>query len=306
MENSRIPLLFSGSSQIPLAQEVAAELNISLGSISLDKFPDGETSIEILEDVLNRTVFVLQSTVLDTNNYLIELLLIVDALKRSGAKTICAIIPYFGYSRQDRKDRCGVPISAKLVANMLSAAGITHLITFDLHSSQLEGFFEIPVIHLHCQKLLGDEALKLLEKEFTIVVPDIGSIKIVKKLSQLVNINFVVIEKQRLSSKEVKMNLIGNLSTKSILIVDDICSTAGTLIAAASLCRNLGVEQIVVAVTHAICCGDALQKIESSPIQSLIVTNSVPPFNRFSNSSKIHIVSIAPMIAEAIKSICNF
>lgn len=294
------PMLFSGSSQIPLAKEVAEKLNIPLSQCALTQFPDGETSVELLEEVRNRDVFVIQSTALDPNRYLIELLLIVDALKRDGARTICAIIPYFGYSRQDRKDKSGVPITAKLVANMLSASGVNCLITFDLHSSQLEGFFEIPVLHLHCQELLGETALKYLHSKFTIVVPDIGSIKIVKKLSQLVQANFVVIEKQRLSADEVKMNLIGNLSTKSVLIVDDICSTAETLISAAALCQSCGAEQIIAIVTHAICCGDALKRIESSPIQLLIMTNSVPSFDRFQFSSKIELVSIASMIAKAI------
>lgn len=306
MKISHDPLLFAGSSHIPLAEEVALLLGMPLGRISLSQFPDGETMVEIADEVRNRQVFILQSTSLDPNKYLMELLLIVDALKRAGATTICAIIPYFGYSRQDRRDKTAVPITAKLVANMLSIAGITHLITFDLHSSQIEGFFEIPVINLHCQKLLSDEVLKILDTEFTIVAPDIGSIKIAKITSQLANANFVVIEKQRLSSQEVKMNLIGHLSTKSILIVDDMCSTGSTLVAAASLCQQHGAKQIVVAVTHGICCGDALQKIESSPIQTLVMTNTVPTFDRFSNTSKIQVTSIASMIAEAIKSNFDF
>lgn len=305
MENRNSPLLFSGSSHHLLAEEIATILNVKPGRVFLTKFPDGESSVQILDNVLNRTVFVLQSLALEPNNYLMELLLMVDALKRGGAKTICAIIPYFGYSRQDRKDQPGVPITAKLVAAMLSTAGITHLITCDLHSGQLEGFFEIPVFHEHCQKLLTDRAVELIDKNFTVVEPDLGSIKMIKKLSHL-NTNFVVIDKQRISPTEVKMNLLGNLSTESVLIVDDICSTAGTLVAAASLLKSeYGVKQIVVAVTHAVCCGDALEKIESSPIETLIVTNTIPFFDRFSKSSKVVGVSIAPLIANTIKSICG-
>lgn len=304
MENKQTPLFFSGSSQKDLAQEIVNELGIPLGRISLTQFPDGETGVEILEDVRGRTVFVLQSTVLNPNFYLMELLIIIDALKRSSAKEIIAIIPYYGYCRQDRKDKPGMPITAKLIANMLSASGVSRLITIDLHAGQLEGFFEIPVDHLHCQALLATEALKKFgDQPFVVVSPDLGSVKIVERMAKLTSSDVVVIEKQRVSAYTVKMRLIGSVTSKHVLIVDDICSTAGTLCAAAELCKQENAKEIVAAVTHGICTGDAIQKIEDSALTSLILSNTVPVFNRFSASSKIVIVSIAPLIARAIKKI---
>lgn len=306
MNKNQYPLLFAGSSHAELAGDIVKELGIPLGKISLSEFPDGENKVEILEDVRGRDVFVLQSTGLSPSIYLMELLLIVDALKREAAKNIIAIIPYFGYSRQDRKDKPGVPITAKLIANMLSTAGITHLVTIDLHSSQIEGFFEIPVDHLRCQPLLAGEVLKVLGKKFIVVAPDLGSVKIVKKMANLVQAEFVVIEKQRLTSLEVKMNLIGNLSTNNVLLVDDMCSTGGTLVAAASLCKQLGAEKIMAAVTHGICSDNAIEKIERSPIDTLFLTNTLPAFDRFSASHKIKVVSIAPLLANAIKEWGDF
>lgn len=299
---NQTPLFFSGSSHTALAQEIVDELGIPPGRVALTQFPDGETGVEILEDVRGRTVYVLQSTALNPNFYLVELLIIVDALKRASAKEIIAIVPYFGYCRQDRKDKPGAPITAKLIANMLSTSGISQLITVDLHAGQLEGFFEIPVDHLHCQSLLAKEAFKLFGNQpFVVVAPDLGSVKIVEKMAKLTSSDVVVIEKQRLSSESVVMRLIGNVANKNVLLVDDICSTASTICAAAELCKRENAKQVVAAVTHGICTGDAIQKIESSTLSSLILTNSVPVFNRFSASSKIAVVSIASLVANTIK-----
>ena len=305
MGKQQIPLLFCGSSHEALAKEVAIELNIPLGKMSLSQFPDGETAVEIQEDVRGRDVFILQSTAINPSFYLLELLIIIDALKRSSAQNIVAIIPYFGYCRQDRKDKPGVPITAKLVANMLMAAGITRLITFDLHAGQLEGFFEIPVDHFHCQQLLAETTKTLISTDCIIVAPDIGSIKVAEKMAKLMNTDFVIIEKQRLSAVEVKMNLIGTLRSKHVLIIDDMCSTASTLIAAAKLCQQHGAEKVVAAVTHGICTGEAVKKIEESSLAALLITNTVPSFDRFSLSSKIITLSIAPLIAKGIKDLLH-
>lgn len=294
-------LIFCGSSHQNLGEEISAILKVPLGNIQLSQFPDKEISIEILERVQGRNVFVIQSIALDPNFYLMELLIIVDALKRASAKNITAIIPYFGYCRQDRKDKPGVPITAKLIANMLTAAGITHLVTFDLHASQLEGFFEIPVTHLHCQKLLVDFALPLLGKDYLVIAPDIGSIKRAEKVAKLMEADFAIIEKRRISSMDVKMTLIGTLSAKNILIADDICSTANTLVSAAKLCKEHGAEKIIATVTHGVCSGNAIEQIENSPLNHLIVTNTIPFFNRFNSSTKILSTSVAPLIANEIK-----
>lgn len=295
------PLVFSGSSCIELGGEIASILGVPQGKMHLSRFPDGEIKVEIQEDVRGRNVFILQSTGLEPCHYLMELLIIVDAVKRAAAQEIIAVIPYYAYSRQDRKDKSGVPITAKLIANMLSSAGVTRLIVLDLHSSQIEGFFEIPVDHHHCQSLLAEEVSSAITSPFTMVAPDIGSIKIVRRMSKLFDAEFVVMEKQRLSDHEVKINLLGDLKAKNVLIVDDMCSTAGTLVAAAALCKKLGAAKVVAAVTHGICSGEAISRINSSQIDLLLMTNTVPPGARFKDADKIKIISVGPLLARIIK-----
>lgn len=297
------PIIFSGSSHQKLAQEVADILDIPLGKILLGKFPDEETKIQLLEDVRGKEVYVLQSTALDPNFYLMELLIIIDALKRSSARKITAIIPYYGYCRQDRKDKSGVPITAKLIANLLEVAGIDRLITVDLHAGQLEGFFEVPVDHIHCQTLLVEQAQKIFKKECVVVAPDVGSSKIAEKIAKQMKADLVVIEKQRISDSEVKMQLIGQLKAKKILIVDDMSSTGNTLVAAAELCKNHGAEYIVGAVTHGLFNSQAVKKIEESFFNSVLITNTVPVMERFTESKKIQCFSIAPLLANTIQNL---
>ncbi|WP_068469805.1 ribose-phosphate diphosphokinase [Candidatus Protochlamydia phocaeensis] len=305
MSYYRGPLLFCGSSHTVLGEEISRCLAIPLGRLSLDQFPDGETKVEILEEVRGRDVFVLQSTALNPNFYLMELLILIDALKRASAKNIVAIIPYFGYCRQDRKDKPGVPITAKLVANMLAVAGMSRLITLDLHAGQLEGFFEVPVDHLSCQSLLAAQARQMLGKDGIVVAPDIGSVKVAKKMAKLLGIEMAIIEKQRTTAFDVQMTLIGNVAGKHVLLADDMCSTGGTLVAAAQLCRQQGAKNVIAAVTHGICAGDAIKDIEDSILTSLIMTNTVPMLNRFSHSKKVAVLSIASLIAEAIKGLLD-
>lgn len=293
------PLLFAGSSHLKLAKKVCNELKINLGSMDLNQFPDGETNVQVLENVRGRDVFILQSIVGKPNHYLFELLIIIDALKRSSANSITAIIPYLGYCRQDRKNKPGVPITSKLVANVLATAGITNLITFDLHADQVEGFFETPVDHLHCQKLLSDIAKNLIGEECKVVAPDMGSIKIAENTAKMLDTELAVIKKERLNSFEVSMTLIGDVKDKNVLIIDDLCSTASTLVAAANLCRQHGAKKIIAAVTHGLFVGEAIKKIESSSIEHLIVTDTIQP--RYV-SKLIVTASVAPMIAETIKN----
>ncbi len=225
------PLIFCGSSHPALGKEVASLLGTHLGKLSISLFPDGETHVEVLEDVYGKDVFVLQTVALDPNHYLMELLIIIDALKRASAKSVVVIIPYFGYCRQDRKDKPGEPITAKLVANLLTSAGTTRLITLDLHARQLEGFFEIPVDHILCQEVLMESVSHKIGKERVVVAPDLGSIKIAKKMATLLRADLALIEKNRINPHDVKMTLIGDVRGKDVLIGDDMCSTAGTLTA---------------------------------------------------------------------------
>ncbi|WP_075884038.1 ribose-phosphate diphosphokinase [Candidatus Protochlamydia sp. W-9] len=293
------PKLFAGSSHLELAKKICNELNLNLGCIDLDQFPDGETKVQILECVRGCDVFILQSIAGKPNHYLFELLIIVDALKRAAAKSINAIIPYLGYCRQDRKNNSGVPITAKLIANLLGTAGLTSLITLDLHADQIEGFFEIPVDHLHCQNLFCDIAQDLAGDDCIVVAPDIGSIKIAENMAKLLKTELAIIKKKRLTSFEVSMSLIGNVNNKNVLIADDLCSTANTLIGAANLCQQQGAKKIIAAVTHGCFVNDALKKIELSPLECLLVTDTIEPRYLFPKSIKI--ISVASMIAEAIR-----
>ncbi len=292
--------LFAGSSHTKLANEICEELACSLGRASLSLFPDGELAVEIQEDVGGKTVFLLQTIAINPNQYLMEMLVMIDALKRASAKKIIAITPYLGYCRQDRKNKPGEPITAKLVANILSIAGVDHLITFDLHADQVEGFFEIPVDHLHCQELLSREAMKLLGENTVILAPDVGSLKIAEKMSKYLGIEIAFMKKERKNPFEVSVSLIGDVKGKNVLIADDMCSTGGTLVAAANLCRTLQAERIIGMVTHGLFVGSALEKITSSSLEAMFTTNTIPDLGRYAALTKIKTLSVASMIAQAI------
>lgn len=299
-------LLFSGSSHPALAKEIADCLGVSLGALYLERFPDGEIAARVLESVRNQDVFVVQTIALDPNNYLVELLIIIDALKRASAKSITAVIPYFGYCRQDRKDKPREPITAKLVANMLTQAGASRILTVDLHSGQVEGFFDIPVDHIHAIPSLAEAFKEYGSKQFVIAAPDIGSLKLTRAYANSLNADFIVVDKQRQSSTEVKVvTIIGEVNGKDVLLADDMCSTGGTLVSAAKACREKGAKRIFAAVSHGLLVGNAIDKIEKSPIEALIISNSIPFTERLARSTKLKTVSIAPSLSHAIRCITN-
>lgn len=302
--NSEEPsiLLFAGSSHPALAKELAGHLDVRLGKVMLERFPDGEISLQILESVRGRDVFVLQTVALDPNNYLMELLIMIDALKRASARSIAVVIPYFGYCRQDRKDKPRVPITAKLVANLLVSAGATRILTMDLHASQLQGFFDIPVDNIYGRQCLVEAFKTYNPKKVVVVSPDIGSVKLGRSFATLLGADFAVADKQRKSSTEIEaVTLIGDVKEKDVLLADDMCSTAGTLVSAAKACQEKGAKRIFAAVTHGILVGDAIEKIEKSPIEVLLVSNTIPCEDRIQSSTKIRIVSAAPFFAKAIR-----
>lgn len=299
-------MLFAGSSHPELAKEVADSLGVQLGKLELQRFPDEEISLQILENVRGRDVFVMQSIALEPNEYLVELLILIDALKRASAKSIHAIIPYYGYARQDRKDKPRVPITAKLVANLLESAGISGLLTMDLHAIQIQGFFNVPVDNLYGGPLLVEAFRNYDLSNMIVVAPDAGSVKLVRDFSAELGTGFAVLDKNRLTAEEVQVvTVIGDIKGKDVLLADDMCSTAGTQVSAALACREKGAKQIYSAVTHGLFVGGAVEKIEESPIELMVSCNTIPRSDRINGSTKIQYISIAPLIAKAIKCILS-
>jgi len=297
-------LLFAGSSHPVLADEIAQHLHVSLGQMNLSRFPDGEVGVQILENVRGREAFVLQSVALKPNLYLMEMLMIIDALKRASVKSVTAVIPYFGYCRQDRIDKPNVPIAAKLVANLLVEAGATRVVTVDLHAGQLQGFFDIPVDLLSGRMPLLKRIQERQIPDFVVVAPDIGSVKIARAFADHLKSGFAAMYKRRIDVKEVSdMTLIGDVAGKNVLLADDMCSTGETLASAAKACQEKGAKRIWGAVTHGLCVDEAVKRLEACPLETLWITNTIPYTDRFVGTQKIESVSIAPLLAHAISCI---
>lgn len=298
------PLLFSGSSHHSLACEVANLAEIEMGKIAIDTFSDGEIAVKVDEgQVIGREAIVFQTIAREPNSALMELFIIVDALKRAEAANIVAVIPYFGYCRADRKDQPGVPISAKLVANLMAAAGINRLVTVDLHSSQMQGFFDLPVDNLQGYTLLLDLFREIKDNDTVVVAPNVGSIQVARTYAAELGAGFAVIDRRRGESNdnECKATLIGDVKGKKVLLADDICSTGATLASAAKACHEKGAKQIFGAVTHGLCVGNAVQRLQNSPLEKLWITNSIPPTELLRESDWVQPISIAPLIAKALR-----
>jgi len=299
-------VLFTGTAHPTLAKEISECSGIHLGKIEIERFPDGEISLQIQENVRGLDVFVLQPIALDPNNQLVELLIIIDALKRASAGSITAVIPYFGYCRQDRKAKPRVPITAKLVANLIETAGATRVVTVDLHAGQLEGFFDIPVDNVIGRLGLTDAVKKLECDNLIVVAPDIGSVKYARAYAKHLNADMAVIDKVRANATEIEeVTLIGDVKGKDVLLADDMCSTAGTLVSAAKACREKGAKRIFAVVTHGLLVGGAMEKIDKSPIEALLISNTIPVEGRIEKFPKIHCISIAPLLAEAMRCIIS-
>lgn len=295
-------LLFSGTSHKEFAQEVAKGLKLELGKITIETFPDNEIVVQIQENVRGRDVFVLQSVARHPNLYLMELLIIVDALKRASARSIIAVLPYFGYARQDRKDKGRVPITAKLVANLLEKAGVSSVLTMDLHADQVEGFFDIPVDNLSAKMQLCQELKKQKIDNLVVVAPDVGSIKLARACAACLDAELAIVDKRRVDANRVEPGaLIGDVKQKNVLLVDDLCSTGETLLRASKVCKSAGAKQLFAAVTHGLFMRNAL---EESAIEKIFVTNTVP-VSSGPLRPKIEVVSVADLFARAIDSIAN-
>lgn len=301
MQNENNFLLFAGTSHSELAQQIANCLDIPLGKARIKTFPDGEIGVHILENVRGRDVFVLQSVARHPNLYLMELLIIVDALKRASARSIVAVIPYFGYARQDRRGMGREPITAKLVADLLERAGVTRVLTMDLHTEQIQGFFNIPVDNLYGRLVLAEAVKKLNLEQGVVVTPDIGSIKLAKAYAASLNWDLAIVDKRRINAEQhVEVTaLIGNVKDRNVLLTDDVCSTGGTLKSASLICKQEGAKCILAAVTHGLMIGSAF---EESAIEKMFIGNTVPLSDDVSRD-RLEIVSVASLFGKAIDSI---
>lgn len=292
--------LIGGSSNLALAQQIARILNLSLTKTELKRFSDGETYVRIGENVRGRDVFIIQSTAPPVNDSLMELLILMDAARRASASRITAVIPYFGYARQDRKAANREPITAKLVANLVSTAGADRVMTLDLHSGQIQGFFDIPVDNLYADKLFSRQLPENLKQNLVVVAPDVGATKRAGKLAKDLNAELAIINKSRPQHNEsVAFNVIGEVHEKNCLLFDDLADTCGTLVNAAQALKKEGAERIDGFVSHALFSGNALQKIQDSPIQTVYVTDSIA---QKQTNEKIQVLSIAELLAKAIES----
>ena len=296
--------IYSGNSNLPLAKAICASIGIELGKCTVSSFPDGETFVKIEENVRGQDIFLIQSTCPPTNHNLMELFIMIDALRRASAARITAVLPFYGYARQDRKDQPRVPITAKLVANLLVASGANRLLTMDLHAQQIQGFFDIPVDHLYAAPVMYDYLKRKRINDWVVVSPDVGGLKMAHAFSQVLEAGLAIVAKRRKSATEVEaMTLIGEVEGRHVLLVDDLTETAGTLTAAADLLRREGARSILACVSHAILNDLGVERLRKSKIDELITTDSVP--HPAVDGVKLTTLSVAGLLGEAIKRIHN-
>ena len=299
--------VFSGSAHPELTKEIAEFLGTSPGQARLRRFPDTEVSFQIDENIRGTDVFVVQPTcagAASVDQHLMELMIMVDAFRRSSAARITAVLPYYGYARQDRKDKPRVPISAKLVANVLSAAGTNRVLTMDLHKAQIQGFFDIPVDHLFAAPVIIEYLARLQSPKLTMVAPDAGGAERARAYAKRLGAELAVIDKRRTDDGTAEvMNVVGDVDGRTCIIQDDIVDTAGTITKAASALKNNGAAKVFACAVHGVLSGKALEKITESPIDQMIVTNTIPQSKAAAACSKIHVLSVARLLGQAIKSI---
>ena len=301
-------MLFTGNANPELAKKIARYLELRISESKVARYPEGEISVEIQEHVRGADVFLIQGTSPPTNENLMELLIMIDALKRASAARISAVLPYYGYGRQDRKNRPGVPITAKLVANLITAAGADRLLTLDLHAAQIQGFFDIPVDHLYAAPVLI-KALKRIfplaeRKRMTIVSPDVGGINIADHFARAFRCPLAIVDKRRMGdTKTVVRNVIGDVAGRNILIVDDLISTGTSLANAARILQKRGAQDVYAVVTHPVLPGNAVNNINQSPINTLWVSDTIPLGEDARKSKKIKTISVASLLGEAINRI---
>ncbi|MBK9154054.1 MAG: ribose-phosphate pyrophosphokinase [Chloracidobacterium sp.] len=294
--------IFSGNANRALAEEICGHLQCDLGKASTDRFSDGEFNFQIGENVRGADVFIVQPTCPPTDRNLMELLIMMDTFVRASAERVTAVIPYFGYARSDKKDRPRVPIAAKLVANLITKAGAQRVLTVDLHASQIQGFFDIPVDHLYAAPIVVDYFKNNPIENLIVVAPDTGGAERARAYAKRLDAGLALCDKRRERANEADvMNIVGDVSGKNCLIVDDMCDTGGTICKVAAALHEAGANEVRAVFTHAVLSGSAIEKIERSHLKSVIVTNTIPLVERSNN--KIVVLSVAPLLASAIRSI---
>ena len=299
--------LLSGNSNKPLSKKIAKFLKSKLVNSSIRKFSDGEIYIEINENIRGNSIFIIQSVSSPANDNLMELLLCIDALKRSSAKNITAVIPYFGYARQDRKVVPRTSISAKLVSNLITNAGADRVVTVDLHAGQIQGFFDIPVDNLFATPIFARHIKKKIKsKNIICIAPDVGGTERARALGKLLNVGLAIVDKRRPKPGQSQvMNVIGNVKDKTCIIVDDIIDSGGTIINAAKILRDKGAKDVFVYITHGVLSGDAVKNIKNSVIKNLVITDTIDNGEKVKNAKNIEVLSISGLMGEAIKRISN-
>ena len=297
--------IFTGSANVDLSREIAKSVKMPLGEIMVSRFSEGEIRIKINEDVRGRDVFLIQPTCPPVNDNVMELLIILDAFRRASARRITAVLPYYGYARQDRKDQPRVPITAKLIANIITKAGADRVLTMDLHAQQIQGFFDIPVDHLYAFPVIASYFRKKKLKNLTVVSPDVGGIKMARAYAKTLNADLAIVDKRRSGPNEVEaMNLIGEVKGRTVLIPDDMIATGGSLVEAVNALVKFGAADIYASCTHAILSGNAVKNLEKSVLKEVVVTDTIPlpPEKRI---PKIKVLPVAPLLGEAILRIHN-
>jgi ribose-phosphate pyrophosphokinase len=300
-------MVFTGNANPALTKDIAHVLNVPLGKATVEKFSDGEIMVEILDNVRGKDVFIVQPTCMPTNDNVMELMVMVDAIRRASAKRITLVIPYFGYSRQDRRPRSArVAITAKVVANMLTGVGADRVLTVDLHADQIQGFFDCPVDNVYASPVLLGDIWKHKYQDLIVVSPDVGGVVRARALAKHLDVELAIIDKRRPAANVAKvMNIIGEVEGRVCVLIDDMVDTAGTLCAAATALKEQGATKVVAYCTHAILSGPAVDNIENSALDELVVTDTIPLQEHAQKCSKIRLLSIAEMLAEAMNRISN-
>ena len=297
--------IFSGNANPALAKKICEHLSIELGNAYVGRFPDGEIDLKVNEDVRGADVFLVQPTCPPVNENLTELLIFIDCLKRASAARITAVLPYYGYARKDRKDEGRVPITAKLVANIITESGADRVLTVDLHAAQIQGFFDIPVDHLLAFPVISKYFERLVSSDLVVVTPDVGGIKLVRNYSKKLGIKMAIVDKRRVGPDETEIGfVIGDVTNKNVVMIDDLIATGGSIAQAANVLKERGAKDIYVGATHPVFCGSAVEKLSAAPIREIVVTDTIPLSEKAKGlNNKIKVLSISELLGDAIMRI---